>query len=170
MPTYDYICNACHQRFDIFLSYSEYGVKQVLCTNCGSAKVKRRPPRVRLLRSEESHMEGMADEFAGLEGAEDDPQALGRMMRKMGREIVHIKDGPGFLINRIWLMLANEADWLTGLDNTGYLTKYSIDSVTVSGTNATVVVTETWTDGVLTSTYGLVEQNGAVLLDSWETD
>jgi enoyl-CoA hydratase / 3-hydroxyacyl-CoA dehydrogenase len=31
--------------------------------------------------------------------------------KKMGREIVHIKDGPGFLINRIWLMLANEADW-----------------------------------------------------------
>jgi enoyl-CoA hydratase / 3-hydroxyacyl-CoA dehydrogenase len=31
--------------------------------------------------------------------------------KKMGREIVHIKDGPGFLVNRIWLMLANEADW-----------------------------------------------------------
>lgn len=87
MPTYDYVCLSCRQRFDIFLTYSEYGVKQVRCTNCGSAKVKRRPPRVRLLRSEESHMEGMADEFAGLEGAEDDPQALGRMMRKMGREM-----------------------------------------------------------------------------------
>lgn len=87
MPTYDYVCLACQQRFDVFLTYSEYGVKQVHCTNCGSKKVKRRPPRVRVLRSEESHMEGMADEFAGLEGAEEDPQAIGRMMRKMGREM-----------------------------------------------------------------------------------
>jgi putative FmdB family regulatory protein len=87
MPTYDYICNTCHQRFDIFLSYSEYGVKQVRCSNCNSIDVKRRPPRVRMLRSEESRMEGMADEFSGIEGLEDDPQALGRAMRKMGREM-----------------------------------------------------------------------------------
>jgi enoyl-CoA hydratase/3-hydroxyacyl-CoA dehydrogenase len=31
--------------------------------------------------------------------------------KKMGREIVHVKDGPGFLVNRIWVIMANEADW-----------------------------------------------------------
>ena len=31
--------------------------------------------------------------------------------KKMGREIVHVKDGPGFLVNRIWVTMANEADW-----------------------------------------------------------
>jgi enoyl-CoA hydratase/3-hydroxyacyl-CoA dehydrogenase len=31
--------------------------------------------------------------------------------RKMNREIVHVKDGPGFLVNRIWITMANEADW-----------------------------------------------------------
>jgi len=31
--------------------------------------------------------------------------------KKMGREIVHVKDGPGFLVNRIWVMMAEEADW-----------------------------------------------------------
>jgi enoyl-CoA hydratase / 3-hydroxyacyl-CoA dehydrogenase len=31
--------------------------------------------------------------------------------RKMGREIVHVTDGPGFLVNRIWVTMANEADW-----------------------------------------------------------
>jgi putative FmdB family regulatory protein len=87
MPTYDYVCNACHQRFDVFLTYSEYGVKRVRCSSCNSMDVKRRPPRVRMLRSEESRMEGMADEFSGIEGLEDDPQALGRAMRKMGREM-----------------------------------------------------------------------------------
>jgi enoyl-CoA hydratase / 3-hydroxyacyl-CoA dehydrogenase len=31
--------------------------------------------------------------------------------KKMGREIVHVKDVPGFLVNRIWLMVANEGEW-----------------------------------------------------------
>jgi enoyl-CoA hydratase/3-hydroxyacyl-CoA dehydrogenase len=31
--------------------------------------------------------------------------------KKMNREIVHVKDGPGFLVNRIWVTMANEADW-----------------------------------------------------------
>jgi enoyl-CoA hydratase/3-hydroxyacyl-CoA dehydrogenase len=31
--------------------------------------------------------------------------------KAMGREVVHVKDGPGFLINRIWVTMANEADW-----------------------------------------------------------
>ncbi len=32
-------------------------------------------------------MESMADDFSGFEGLEDDPQAMGRMMRKMGKEM-----------------------------------------------------------------------------------
>lgn len=32
-------------------------------------------------------MESMADDFSGFEGLEEDPQAMGRMMRKMGTEI-----------------------------------------------------------------------------------
>ena len=31
--------------------------------------------------------------------------------KRMGREIVHVKDVPGFLVNRIWMMMAQEADW-----------------------------------------------------------
>jgi enoyl-CoA hydratase / 3-hydroxyacyl-CoA dehydrogenase len=31
--------------------------------------------------------------------------------KKMKREIIHVKDVPGFLVNRIWLMVANEAEW-----------------------------------------------------------
>ena len=87
MPTYDFICNNCHQRFDVFLTYSEYGKKTVTCVNCGSRKVRRRMTKVRIAKSEESHMEGMADEFSGFEGMEDDPKAMGRMMRKMGKEM-----------------------------------------------------------------------------------
>jgi len=87
MPTYDYVCLACRQRFDVFLTYSEYGVKKVTCPLCSSADVKRRLNRVRVLKSDESRMESMADDFAGLDGLEDDPQALGSMMRKMGSQM-----------------------------------------------------------------------------------
>ena len=34
MPTYDFICKDCNQRFDIFLTFSEYGKKTVTCTHC----------------------------------------------------------------------------------------------------------------------------------------
>ena len=32
-------------------------------------------------------MGSMADDFSGFEGLEDDPKAMGRMMRKMGKEM-----------------------------------------------------------------------------------
>jgi hypothetical protein len=43
--------------------------------------------KVRIARSDESRMESAADDFAGLEGIEDDPKALARMMKKMGNEM-----------------------------------------------------------------------------------
>jgi putative FmdB family regulatory protein len=86
MPTYDFACLNCGQRFDLFLSYSEYGSKKVTCVHCGSQNVRRRMTRVRVAKSEDSRMESMADESA-LEGLENDPQALGRMMKKMGKEM-----------------------------------------------------------------------------------
>jgi putative FmdB family regulatory protein len=87
MPTYDFICNNCNQRFDAFLTYSEYGKKAVTCTHCGSQDVRRRMTRVRIAKSEESRMDSMADDFPGLEGLENDPKAMGQMMRKMGKEM-----------------------------------------------------------------------------------
>ncbi len=86
MPTYDFICLNCNERFDVFLTFSEYGKKAVRCTHCGSARVRRRMTRVRLAKSEESRMENMMDPSA-LEGMQDDPHAMGRMMRKMGKEM-----------------------------------------------------------------------------------
>ncbi len=32
-------------------------------------------------------MESMADDFSGFEGMEENPQAMGRVMRKMGKEM-----------------------------------------------------------------------------------
>lgn len=87
MPTYDFFCNTCEKRFDVFLTFSEYGKTSVACAHCGSERVRRRMTRVRIAKSEESRMDSMADDFSGMEGLEDDPKALGRMMRKMCREM-----------------------------------------------------------------------------------
>jgi putative FmdB family regulatory protein len=86
MPLYQYRCLNCRRRFEVFMSYSDYGTKPVHCTHCQSDQVQRRIGRVRVARSEESRLESMADPSA-LEGLEDDPRALGRMMRQMSSEM-----------------------------------------------------------------------------------
>ena len=87
MPTYDFICNSCQKRFDVFLTYNEYGKKTVYCAHCNSADVRRRMTKVRIAKTEEKRFESMADEFTSFEGLDEDPKALGSMMRKMGKEV-----------------------------------------------------------------------------------
>jgi len=87
MPTYDFVCLNCGKRFDVTMAYQEYGTRPIHCIHCNSEKVKRRLNRVRIAKSEESRMDNMAGDLSGLEGLENDPKALGRMMRKMGKEM-----------------------------------------------------------------------------------
>lgn len=86
MPSYEYRCLSCRRRFEIFLSYSDYGKKPVVCPHCKSENVQRKIGRVRVARSEESRLENFAGPES-LEGLEDDPRALGRMMRQMSGEM-----------------------------------------------------------------------------------
>ena len=87
MPTYPYTCLDCHKRFEVFMSYSEYGKKPVTCSICGSRNTRRRLTRVRIARSEESRMDSLESGMGDLNGLENDPKALGRMMRRMGKEM-----------------------------------------------------------------------------------
>ncbi len=86
MPAYQYRCLNCKKRFELFMSYSEYGKKAVTCPHCTSDQVQRRIGRIRVAKSEESRLEsfGSPEDMAGLE---NDPRALGQMMRKMGNEM-----------------------------------------------------------------------------------
>ena len=59
---------------------------RINCTHCASENVERRIGRIRIARSEESRLESLADP-SKLEGLEDDPRALGRMMREMSGEM-----------------------------------------------------------------------------------
>jgi hypothetical protein len=69
------------------MNFAEYGKKTVKCIHCSSKNVRRRMTKVRIAKSEETRMESMADDFSGFEGLEDDPKAMGQMMRKMGKEM-----------------------------------------------------------------------------------
>ena len=86
MPNYEYRCKDCKRRFSVFMTYKEYGEKENLCVHCGSKNVTRLIGRIRIAKSEESRLENLADP-AALEGLEDDPVALGRMMRRMSGEM-----------------------------------------------------------------------------------
>ena len=87
MPIYDFDCQNCKKRFELFLAYHEYGSRPIVCVHCGSDNVKRRLNRIRVTKSEDSRLESMTGDMSNLEGLENDPQALGRMMRKMGKEM-----------------------------------------------------------------------------------
>ena len=101
MPNYVYSCLNCKRRFEIFMTYSEYGTRPVSCPHCHSDQVTRRIGRVRFARSEESRLDDLSD-MDNLEGLEDDPRALGKMMRKMSNEMGE-DVGPEFdeVVNRL---------------------------------------------------------------------
>ncbi len=86
MPLYEYRCLDCKRRFDIFMTYAEYGNKAVACQHCGSQHVTRKIGKIRITKSEDNRLEDFSDP-SSLEGLEDDPVALGKMMRKMSGEL-----------------------------------------------------------------------------------
>jgi putative FmdB family regulatory protein len=86
MPYYDYRCLDCKRRFDLFLRYNDYGNQPIVCPHCKSEHVQRRIGRVRIARSDASRMESMADPGA-LDQIDEDPRALGKMMRQMSSEM-----------------------------------------------------------------------------------
>ncbi len=68
------------------MTYTEFDQRQIHCLHCNSERVQRRIGRIRFARSEEDRLESLADP-ANLAGLEEDPRALGRMMRQMSNEM-----------------------------------------------------------------------------------
>lgn len=85
MPTYDFRCNKCRKKFDLFFTYADYENVQVKCPHCGSMDVERKIGRIRVARSEDSRLDSFPD--TDISAMENDPQNLGRMMRKMSNEV-----------------------------------------------------------------------------------
>jgi len=86
MPTYDYRCLDCQRKFSKFLSYQEYDQARVTCPYCNSSQITRKIGKIRVARTSGERLAEMADP-AALDQIEDDPRALGKMMREMKSEL-----------------------------------------------------------------------------------
>ena len=86
MPNYPYRRLDCNKKFEVFMSYAEYGKLSVACPFCHSENVERIITKARIARSEESRIENLIDPNK-LSGLEEDPQALGKLMKQMGNEM-----------------------------------------------------------------------------------
>lgn len=86
MPNYEYRCLNCNRKFEVYMPYSDYGKREIVCSHCESVEVERKIGRVRFARSEESRLENLADP-SNLDGLDDDPKAMARMMRQMSNEM-----------------------------------------------------------------------------------
>ena len=87
MPIYEYRCHNCQRRVSIWWrTFSEAETSTAHCSHCDSEELTRLVSRVRIVRSEESRLEDMADpaNFGDLD--ENDPRSVARFMRKMGDE------------------------------------------------------------------------------------
>ncbi|MGD8822983.1 MAG: zinc ribbon domain-containing protein [Anaerolineales bacterium] len=87
MPTYEYRCQECGKRVNIYQSYEEYGQVPVSCPHCGSDQLRRLISRVRVARSEGERLDSLTDPDRWGDLDQEDPRAVGRMMRQMSREM-----------------------------------------------------------------------------------
>jgi putative FmdB family regulatory protein len=88
VPIYEYRCHDCRRRVSIFWrTFSDAQGGAPVCPRCGGAKLARLVSRVRVVRSEESRLDGMAgfDDLPDFD--EGDPRSMGRWMRKMSRDM-----------------------------------------------------------------------------------
>lgn len=86
MPIYEYRCNRCQRRVSIF-QRSMREAAAAVCSHCGSIDLTRLISRVAVLRSEESHLEGLASDAGLADLDETDPRSMARWARRMGREM-----------------------------------------------------------------------------------
>jgi putative FmdB family regulatory protein len=87
MPVYEFRCQSCGRLVRRTYSFSEYAQATPTCTHCGSTALRRRIGRVALAKGEEARMDSLLDDSALDNLSEDDPRALGRLMRQMSQEM-----------------------------------------------------------------------------------
>jgi putative FmdB family regulatory protein len=88
MPIYEYRCHDCRRRVSIWWrTFSEAETGTARCPRCGGEQLTRLVSKVRVLRSEESRMEDLADPANLGDLDENDPRSIARWMRKMGDEV-----------------------------------------------------------------------------------
>lgn len=86
MPIYEYLCEACRKKSTILTLRVSEKVDPA-CEHCGGKKMKRLISRVRVVRSEGSRLDRLADPSTLGNLDEKDPRSMVRWMKKMGQEM-----------------------------------------------------------------------------------
>jgi putative FmdB family regulatory protein len=86
MPIYEYRCEECGRVSEFLLMRTGEELRPQ-CKRCKSKKMSRVLSRVRVIRSEESRLESMADpsKWGGLD--EKDPKSMMKWAKRMGDEM-----------------------------------------------------------------------------------
>ena len=92
MPIYEFRCEDCGKISEFLLiKTEEIFIPQ--CKRCKSKKMSRVLSRVKVIRSEESRMEGLADPSKWGDIDEKDPKSMAKRMKRMGKEMGEDMDG-----------------------------------------------------------------------------
>ena len=86
MPIYEYRCEDCGKISEFLMIKTDDKVTPQ-CNRCKSKKMSRVLSRVRVVRSEESRMESLADPAKWGDLDEKDPKSVAKMMKRMGKEM-----------------------------------------------------------------------------------
>jgi putative FmdB family regulatory protein len=85
MPIYEYRCENCGKISEfLIIRTDEKAAPQ--CKRCNSKKMSRVLSRVRVVRSEGSRIESLADPSKWGDLDEKDPKSMAKMMKRMGKE------------------------------------------------------------------------------------
>jgi putative FmdB family regulatory protein len=83
MPIYEYRCNGCGRRVQLFFrSFSAVSVPT--CPHCQSTDLGRTPSRVAIVRSEDAVLDDLSDPSAFANVDYEDPRAVAEWARRMG--------------------------------------------------------------------------------------
>jgi putative FmdB family regulatory protein len=85
MPIFEYRCEDCGKTSEFLLIRTDEAfIPQ--CRRCKSKKMSRVLSKVRVIRSEESRMESLADPSKWGDLDERDPKSMAKMMKRLGKE------------------------------------------------------------------------------------
>lgn len=85
MPIYEYRCEECGRISEFLLIRTDEKFSPE-CKRCKSKKMSRIISKVRVVRSEESRLESLADPSKWGDLDENDPRSVAKMMKRLGKE------------------------------------------------------------------------------------
>jgi len=92
MPIYEFRCDDCGKIYEFLLIKTDEAIIPQ-CKRCRSKRMSRVLSKVRVIRSEESRLDSMADPSKWGDLDEKDPKSMMRWAKRMGEELGEDTEG-----------------------------------------------------------------------------